>query len=57
MKDQGDMVARVYIYTTMALGRGRVANPTLSPLYPRESPSTHFIAGSVDPRTSLNMKE
>ena len=29
----GDVDARVHIHTAMALGRGRVANPTLGCLY------------------------
>ena len=36
MKSHGDVDARVHIYTTMALGRVRVASPTLGSLYPRE---------------------
>ena len=31
----GDVDARVHIYTATALGRGRVASPTLGHLYPR----------------------
>ena len=31
----GDVDARVHIYTAMALGRGRVASPTLGHLYPQ----------------------
>ena len=31
------MDARVHIFTAMALGRGRVASPTLGRLYPEES--------------------
>ena len=38
-----DMNKRVHIYTAMALvGRGRVASPMLSFLYPRESPQYSF---------------
>ena len=32
---RGDVDARVHIFTATALGRGRVASPTLSCLYPR----------------------
>ena len=33
----GDVDARVHIYTVTALGRGRVASPTLGRLTPRHS--------------------
>ena len=42
MKAHGDMDARVHILTATALGRGRVASPTLGRLYPRESPRYSF---------------
>ena len=48
MKATGDVDARVHIFTATALGRGRVASPTLGPLYPRESSGTHFIGGPQD---------
>ena len=34
----GDVDARVHIFTATALGRGRVASPTLGLLYPRGKP-------------------
>ena len=34
LKPMGDVDARVHIFTAMALGRGRMASPTLSCLYP-----------------------
>ena len=34
----GDVAARVHIFTAMALGRGRVASPTLGRVYPRGKP-------------------
>ena len=37
MKDCGDVDASVHIFTATALGRGRVASPTLGHLYPEES--------------------
>ena len=57
MKTYGGVDARVHIFTVTALGRTRVANSMLGSLYPRESPGTHFTGGSVDSRTSLDMKE
>ena len=51
------MDARVHVYTATALGRGRVASPTLGRLYPGGSPGTHFIGGLVDLKTNLDMKE
>ena len=33
MKAHGDVVARIHIYTATALGRGRMASPTLGRLY------------------------
>ena len=36
------MDARVHIFTATALGRGRVASPTLGRLYPQESPRYSF---------------
>ena len=33
-----DVDARIHIYTSRALGRGRVASPTLDRLYPRGEP-------------------
>ena len=51
----GDVDARVYIFSTTALGRVRMANTTLD--YPWESPGTYFTGGWVDPRTSLDTKE
>ena len=40
---RGDVDARVHIYTATALGRGRLASPTLDRLYPREeSPRYSF---------------
>ena len=45
--------SRIRIYTATALGRRRVDSQTLGRLYP----DTHFIGGSVDPRTSLDKKE
>ena len=56
MKAHGNLAARVHIFTAMALGRGRVASPMLSHLYPGKAPGTHFIGGWVDPRTSLDTK-
>ena len=38
----GDVDARVHIFTATALGRGRVASPTLGHLYPRESAQYSF---------------
>ena len=38
MKPMGDVDARDRIFTVSALGRDRVASPTLGRLYPRESP-------------------
>ena len=38
----GDVDARVHIFTATALGRGRVASPTLGRLYPVESPRYSF---------------
>ena len=35
---RGDVDARVHIYTAIALGRDRVASPTLGRLYPRKTP-------------------
>ena len=54
MKAHGDVDARVHIFAAKALGRGRVASPTLGSLYPGESPGPHFRGGSVDSRTSSN---
>ena len=42
MRPTGDVDARIHIFTATALGRGRVANPTLGRLYPRESPWYSF---------------
>ena len=42
LKAHGDVDARVHIFTATALGRGRVASPTLGCLYPRESPQYSF---------------
>ena len=52
-RPMGDVDARVHIFVATALGWGTVASPTLGRLYP----STHFIWGWEDPRTSLDMKE
>ena len=38
MKVQGDVDARVHINTATALGRDRVASPTLGRPYPRGKP-------------------
>ena len=38
----GDVDARVHIFTDTALGRGRVASPTLGRLYPRGKPRYSF---------------
>ena len=35
---RGDVDARVHIFRAMALGRGRMASPTLGHIYPRGSP-------------------
>ena len=45
MKAHVDMDAKVHIYTAIALGRCRKANPTLGRLYPREITGTHFPGG------------
>ena len=45
----GDVDARVHIFTAMALGRGRMATPTLGRLYPRGNSST----GDVDARVHI----
>ena len=37
MEAHGDVDARVHIFTAMALGRGRMASPTLGRLYPRRN--------------------
>ena len=42
-----------HVYTATALGKCRVASPTLGRLYP----GTHIIVGWVDPRSSLDTKE
>ena len=42
MKTHGDVDARVHIFTATALGRRRVASPTLGRLYPEESPRYSF---------------
>ena len=56
-RPMGDVHARFHIYTATALGRGRVANPTLNCLYPPgKASSFHFIGGLVDPRASLDTK-
>ena len=58
MKTHGDVSSRFYTYTATALGRGRVASPTLGSLYhPGKAPGTHFVGGWVDSRTSLDTKE
>ena len=58
MKAKADVVARFHIYTAIALGRGRVASPMLSHLYPRGKPPVLiFTGGKVDPRTSWDTKE
>ena len=38
MKALGDVDARVHIYTATAIGRGRVASPSLDRLYPGKKP-------------------
>ena len=38
MKAHGDVDARIHIYTTTSLARGRVASPTLDRLYTRGEP-------------------
>ena len=43
MKTHGNVDARVHIYTATALGKGRVASPTLSCLFPRERPSVLIL--------------
>ena len=46
-----DVDARVHIYTATALGRGRVASPTLDRLYLKESPRYSIyrrLSGSQD---------
>ena len=43
------MDARVHIFTAMALGRGRVASPTLGRLYPQESPRYSFYRRLSEP--------
>ena len=53
MKSHRDVVTRVYIYTATALGRGRVASPTLSRFYPRGKPRYSFLWGWVNPRTGV----
>ena len=46
MKAHGDEDARLHIYTATALGRTRVASPTLGPpLPPGKAPGTHFMEG------------
>ena len=42
------MDARVHIFTATALGRGRVASPTLGRLYPEESPFYRRLSGPQD---------
>ena len=36
---------KVHIFAAMAVGRDKVASPTLDRLYPRECPGIHFIGG------------
>ena len=42
MEAHGDVNARDHIHTVTALERGRVANPSLSRLYPRGKPWNSF---------------
>ena len=51
-----DVDSRGHIFAAMVLGRGRVANLTLSCLYPQKSLSTHFTGGWVDPRAIWTWK-
>ena len=37
-----DLDAKIPIYTASALGRGRIANPTLGRVYPQEKPRYSF---------------
>ena len=50
----GDVDARVHIFTATALGRDRVASPTLDRRYPGKAPATHFIGDWVGPRTPVD---
>ena len=52
-----DVDARVNIYTAMALGRGRVASPTLAAFTPGKSPRYSFYSWLSGPRASLDTKE
>ena len=42
---EGDVDARVHIFTATALGRGRVASPTLGRLYPQAKPPVLIFIG------------
>ena len=42
MKAHGDVDGRVHILKAMALGRGRVASPTLGTFTPGKSPDIHL---------------
>ena len=46
----GDVDARVHIYTALALGRDRVAIPTLGHLYPRGKPWYSFYRRLSEPQ-------
>ena len=39
------MQGSIYLFTVMALERGRMASPMLSLLYPQLDPSNHFMEG------------
>ena len=45
--------AHTYVYTAMALGKGRMASPTLGRLYPQYS----FYSRLSGPRSSLGIKD
>ena len=56
----GDVDARVHIFTVTALGRGRVASPTLGRLYPGEIPRYSFyrkLSGPQDQSGHEGMKK
>ena len=52
----GNVDARVHIYTTKALGRDRVASPTLGRLYPRGKPMGVFTEVDERDRTPSRRK-
>ena len=46
----GNMDAKVHMFTSMALGRGRVGIPTLGRLYPGKAPTSYYrrLSGPQD---------